>query len=53
MGILENQCNLADDEIESTKRYLRRDLLEFHGIPESTTENTNSLVLQVVNLVAN
>ena len=52
VGVLENPCNSADDEIESTKRYLRRDLLEFHGIPESVTENTNSLVLQVVNLVA-
>ena len=52
VGVLENQCNLADDEIESTKCYLRRDLLEFHGIPEGATENTNSLVLQVVNLVA-
>ena len=52
VGVLENQCKSADDEIESTKRYLRRDLLEFHGIPESVSENTNSLVLQVVNLVA-
>ena len=52
VGVLENQCNLADDEIESTKRYLRRDLVEFHGILESATENSNSLVLQVMNLVA-
>ena len=35
MGVLENQCNLADDEIESTKRYLRRDLLEFTKMAES------------------
>ena len=52
VGVLENQCNLADDEIESTKRYFCRDLLEFHGIPKSATENTNSLVWQVVKLVA-
>lgn len=49
---LENQYSLANDEIESAKCYSRRDLLEFHGIPESSTENTNSLVIQVVNLIA-
>ena len=52
VGVLEAQCSSADDEIESTKCYLRRDLLELHGIPESSTENTNSLIMQVVNLIA-
>ena len=52
VGVLEAQCSSADDEIESTKCYLRRDLLEFHGIPESSTESTNSLIMQVVNLIA-
>jgi chromosome segregation ATPase len=52
VGVLEAQYSSANDEIESTKCYLRRDLLEFHGIPESSTENTNSLIMQVVNLIA-
>ena len=33
------------------KRYLRRDLLEIHGVPESSTESTNKLVVQVANLI--
>jgi hypothetical protein len=49
---LEQQCTLADIENETVKRYLRRDLLEIHGIPESAEENTNNLVKQVADLIA-
>lgn len=52
IGVLEQQCTLADIENENVKRYLRRDLLEIHGIPESAEENTNNLVKQVADLIA-
>ena len=51
-GVLEQQCTLADIENENVKRYLRRDLLEIRGIPESAEENTNNLVKQVADLIA-
>ena len=52
IGVLEQQSTLADIENENVKRYLRRDLLEIHGIPESAEENTNNLVKQVADLIA-
>jgi hypothetical protein len=48
---LEKQHISLDTETENMKRYLRRDLLEIHGVPESSTENTNKLVVQVANLI--
>ena len=44
---LEKQHISLDTETENMKRYLRRDLLEIHGVPESSTENTNKLVVRI------
>ena len=49
---LESQSIPLENDIESMKRMKRRDMLEFHGIPESSDENTTSIVLQVVELIA-
>ena len=46
------QCTSAESEVENVKRYLRRDLLEIHGVPESRDENTDTIVQNVVQLVA-
>ena len=53
--VLEMQCTSAESEVENVKRYLRRDLLillEIHGVPESRDENTDTIVQNVVQLVA-
>ena len=49
---LESQSIPVENDIESMKRYLRRDMLEFRGVHESSDENTTSIVLQVVELIA-
>jgi hypothetical protein len=46
------QCTSAESEVENVKRYLSRDLLEIHGVPESRDENTDTIVQNVVQLVA-
>jgi predicted nuclease with TOPRIM domain len=48
---LEKQHISLDTETENMKRYLRRDWLEIHGVPESSTESTNKLVVQVASLI--
>ena len=42
------QCTSAESEVENVKRYLRRDLLEIHGVPEFRDENTDTIVQNVV-----
>ena len=46
------ECAVADSEsdTESIKQYLRRDLIEIHGVPINRGEDTNSLVKDVVKL---
>ena len=41
----------ADKDIENLKQYLRRDILQIHGVPATTEENTNDIVKQVVHLI--
>ena len=48
---LEAKTSLAESDMENLKQYLRRDMLEIHGIPVTSGENTNSLVKKVVNLI--
>ena len=36
---------------EELKSYSRRDCLEFHGIPETPSENTDEIVKQICNLI--
>jgi predicted nuclease with TOPRIM domain len=50
--VLEMQCTSAESEVENVKRYLRRDLLEIHRVPESRDKNTDTIVQTVVQLVA-
>lgn len=52
ISVLESQCTSANNEVEDIKRYLRRDLLELHGIPERPSESTSELVVKLVDLVA-
>ena len=48
---LEAKPALAESDMENLKQYLRRDMLEIHGIPVTSGENTNSLAKKVVNLI--
>ena len=48
---LEAKTALAESDMENLKQYLGRDMLEIHGIPVTSGENTNSLVKKVVNLI--
>ena len=48
---LEAKTALAESDVENLKQYLGRDMLEIHGIPVTSGENTNSLVKKVVNLI--
>ena len=40
-----------EEEQENINSYSRRDCLEFHGIPQNSTKNTDELVKRVANLV--
>jgi hypothetical protein len=46
------ECQVAESEsdTESVKQYLRRDLIEIHGVPINIDEDTNRLVKGVVEL---
>ena len=48
---LEAKTVLAESDMENLKQYLRRDLLEIHGIPVTSGENTNSFVKKMVNVI--
>ena len=48
---LEKQSVTAELDVEQIKQYLRRDLLEIHGVPVTPDENTNNIVQKVVQLI--
>ena len=48
---LEGQVTTAETDMENLKQYLRRDIIEIHGVPVSADEDTNSIVRRVVELV--
>lgn len=48
---LNNRLVQSENEQESTNQYLRRDCLEFHGIPEIPGEDTDALVCKVAELL--
>lgn len=47
---LQNRIAVIDNDCEGLKQYLRRDLLELHGIPQNLEENTDDLVQHVAEL---
>ena len=51
VSLLQKQENAAMTDIENLRRYSRRDTLEIQGIPVVSGENTNAIVLKVVQLV--
>ncbi len=48
---LNAKVSKLEEEQENINSYSRRDCLEFHGIPQNSTENTDELVKRVANLV--
>ena len=48
--LLECQVAESESDTESIKQYLRRDLIEIHGVPVNIDEDTNRLVKGVVEL---
>lgn len=47
---LQNSITVIDNDCEGLKQYLRRDLLEVHGIPQNLEEKTDDLVQHVAEL---
>jgi regulator of replication initiation timing len=41
---LEGQVTTAETDMENLKQYLRRDIIEIHGVPVSTDEDTNLII---------
>jgi hypothetical protein len=50
VALLERAVADSESDTESIKQYLRRDLIEIHGVPVSRGEDTNSLVKDVFKL---
>ena len=50
---LDLKTHASENEIEDLKQYIRRDMLEIHGIPFTEDENTNTIIHNVVKLVDN
>ncbi len=50
VALLERAVADSESDTESIKQYLRRDLIEIHGVPVNRGEDTNSLVKDVVKL---
>ena len=48
---MNNKVSKLEEEVENTNSYSRRNCLEFHGIPQKLTENTNELIMRATNLV--
>ena len=42
---LEDQAAINENDLEVIKQYLRRDLLEIHGVPVTQDENSNAKIL--------
>lgn len=51
VGSLEGKVASAESDMENLKQYLRRDLVEIHGVPVTENEDTNSIVKQIVHLL--
>ena len=47
---LEKSILVSEGEVEQLKQYIRRDMLEIHGVPITEGENTNLIVQKVVEL---
>ena len=47
---LEKSVLVSEGEVEQLKQYIRRDMLEIHGVPITEDENTNLIVQKVVEL---
>ncbi|XP_028403937.1 uncharacterized protein LOC114526521 [Dendronephthya gigantea] len=50
MKSLQQKADASEDELESLKQYIRRDMLEIHGIPVTEGENTNDIILNIAKL---
>ena len=48
---LNAKVSKLEEEQENINSYSRRDCLEFHGIPQNSTENTDELIMRVTNLI--
>ena len=50
VALMEHAVADSESDTENIKQYLRRDLIEIHGVPVNRGEDTNSLVKDVVKL---
>ncbi|XP_028406783.1 uncharacterized protein LOC114529226 [Dendronephthya gigantea] len=50
MKSLQQKADASEDELENLKQYIRRDMLEIHGIPVTEGENTNNIILNIAKL---
>ena len=48
---LETNASALDCDMEHLKEYIRRDMLEIHGVPVSSNENTNNITIQIGQLL--
>ena len=48
---IHGQVAACESGMENVKQYIRRDMLELHGIPVTRDENPNEIVKSVVNLL--
>lgn len=48
---LEEKVLITENDMESLRQYIRRDLLEIHGVPFTQGENTNAIVKNVAQIV--
>ena len=51
ISMLESMVVACEGEMENVKQYIRRDMLELHGVPVTRDENTNEIVKSLVNLL--
>ena len=51
VSMLESMVAACESEMENVKQYIRRDMLELHGIPVTRDENPNEIVKRVVDLL--
>ena len=51
VSMLESMVSACESGMENVKQYIRRDMLELHGIPVTWDENPNEIVNGVVHLL--
>ena len=51
VSMLESMVAACESGMENVKQYIRRDMLELHGIPATRDENPNEIFKSVVNLL--